>query len=252
MNKLFQAIMAGVLVCTSSLAFAADFGVKGTYWFSKLSGDVKVDSAGITGTSINLADDLGMDDESYPAIEAFVGLGSHHISASAIQIDYSGSKSLTKEINFNGETFNVNEQVDSSLKYTMLDIEYQYDIVDLENILAGGSIGAIGKVKYIDGDVEIKSNIVNQCQSFTAPIPMIGIGLHLGILADLLEASVKGTGIGYSGSTLYEIMADISWTPFPLIDIHAGYAITDLDADVEDVELSLTMAGPYAGVSIGF
>jgi hypothetical protein len=134
----------------------------------------------------------------------------------------------------------------------MIDAEYQYDIIDLENILAGFSIGVIGKVKWVDGEVEIKSAIETAKETFTAPIPMVGAGVHVGLIADLLEARVKATGIGYSGNTLYDVMGDISFTPFPLVDIHGGYRIIHLDVDVDDVELKYDMSGPYAAVTVGF
>ena len=238
------------LLCIPLSVNAFELGVRGYYWLPELDGEVKVDESGITGTTIDFGDDLGMDDEEYPIVEAFVGLGDHHISVSAMQVDYSGSKTLSTNIIFKGETFTTD--VASSLKYDMIDAEYQYDLIDLENILAGFSIGVIGKVKWVDGEVEIKSAIETAKETFTAPIPMVGAGVHVGLIADLLEVRVKGTGIGYSGNMLYDVMGDISLTPFPLVDIHGGYRIIHLDVDVDDVELKYDMSGPYVAVTVGF
>jgi hypothetical protein len=47
-------------------------------------------------------------------------------------------------------------------------------------------------------------------------------------------------------------MGDISFTPFPFVDIHGGYRIIHLDIDVDDVELNYDMSGPYAAVSVSF
>lgn len=240
------------LLCIPLSAHAFELGVRGYYWLPELDGEVKVDESGITGTTIDFENDLGMDDEEYPIVEAFVGLGDHHISVSAMQVDYSGSKTLSRDITFEGETFTATTAVASSLKYDMIDAEYQYDIIDLENILAGFSIGVIGKVKWVDGEVEIKSASEAAKETFTAPIPMVGAGVHVGLIADLLEARVKATGIGYSGNMLYDVMGDISWTPFPFVDIHGGYRIIHLDVDVDDVELKYDMSGPYVAVTVGF
>jgi outer membrane protein len=240
------------LLCIPFSVDAFELGIRGYYWLPELDGEVKVDEGGIPGTTIDFEDDLDMDDEEYPIIEAFVGLGNHHISVSAMQVNYSGAETLARDITFEGETFTTNTAVASSLKYDMIDAEYQYDLIDLENILAGFSLGVIGKVKWVDGEVEIKSASETAKETFTAPIPMVGAGVHVGLIADLLEARVKATGIGYSGNMLYDVMGDISWTPFPFVDIHGGYRIIHLDVDVDDVELKYDMSGPYVAVTVGF
>ncbi len=232
-------------------ACAVELGVRGSYWFPDLDGHVRMDAGGITGTMLDLKDDLNMTDEDYPMIEAFVGIGSHHISLSGMRADYAGEKNVS-EIVFNGETFN--GDIKSTLKYDMIDLAYQYDVVDFENILAGFSIGIIGKIKYIDGDVELRSEAqsLSEKESFQAPVPMIGLGLHVGLIADILEATIKATGIGYSDATLYDAMADVSFTPFPFLDIHGGYRVIDFDVDVDDVELKHTISGPYVAVTVSF
>lgn len=255
MKRISVILLVLGLLCVPFSAYAFEVGVRGYYWFPELDGDVTVDKGGVLGTKIDFEDDLGMDNEDYPIVEAFVGFGDHHFSVSAMQVDYSGSETLTGQIVFKGEIYAISENVKSSLKYDMVDAEYQYDIIDLENILAGFSVGVIGKVKWVDGEVEIKSTTtptLSKKETFAAPIPMVGVGVHVGLIADILEARVKATCIGYSGNTLYDIMGDISFTPFPFVDIHGGYRIIHLDIDVDDVELNYDMSGPYAAVTVSF
>ncbi len=231
---------------------AFEFGVRGHYWFPELSGNLRVDESGIPGDTLDLESDLGLDDESYPVIEGFVGLGNHHLSLSYYKVDYSGTETLTETITFAGETFAIDEQVSSSLEYSVFDFMYQYDLLDLENILAGFSLGAVGRVKLFDGKVEIKSSALTERESFTAPIPMLGLNLHLGILADLLEARVLATGMGYGGGTIFDGQAEISLTPFPFLDIHGGYRIFSIDVDADDVEFDYDTSGPYVAVTLSF
>ena len=84
---------------------AFELGVRGYYWFPELSGDLRVDDAGIVGTELNLEDDLGVDDESYPIIEVLAGIGRHHLSLSFYNADYEGDVVLSQDIIFNGELF---------------------------------------------------------------------------------------------------------------------------------------------------
>jgi len=253
MRKIYVALsllLPALLLPASSLAF--EIGARGYYWFPSLDGTVKVDEAGIIGTIIDFEKDLGIEDEDYPSVEVFVGGGNHHLSLTHTDIEYSGRNTLTREITFRGETYAVSDLVTSSIEYKMIDLHYQYDFLDMENILGGFSLGGVFQVKYIDGDVRLKTTGIDEKEDFTIPIPMLGLNLHIGILADILEARVRGTAMGYAGNTIYELMADISWTPLPFLDIHGGYKTFIIDIDEDEVVLDYDMSGPYVALTLSF
>jgi len=256
MKKTYLALsllLAVLLLPVSSLAF--EVGARGYYWFPSLDGTVQVDDGGIIGTTIDFDKDLGIDDEDYPSVEAFIGLGNHHLSLTYTDIDYSGKKTLTRDINFEGWTYSAGAPVSSSIEYSMIDLHYQYDLLDLENILAGFSLGGVIQVKYLDGDVSLKTTAgtgIDEQEDFTLPIPMVGVNLHIGILADILEARVRGTWIGYSGNSIYELTGDVSFTPFPFMDIHGGYKTFVIDIDEDDVIFDYDMSGPYVALTVSF
>jgi outer membrane protein len=239
-----------LLVPLSSLAF--EIGARGYYWFPSLDGTVKVDEANIIGTTIDFDNDLGIEDEDYPSGEVFVGFGRHHLSLAYTNIDYSGRKTLTRTIVFRGETYAVSSLVTSSIEYRMIDFHYQYDFLDLENVLAGFSLGGVFQVKYLDGEVSLKTTGLDEKEDFTLPIPMVGLNLHIGLISDILEARLRGTAMSYSGNTMYEIMADISWTPLPFIDIHGGYKTFVIDIDEDDLIFDYDMSGPYVALTVSF
>jgi outer membrane protein len=240
-----------VLLAPASLS-AFEIGARGYYWFPSLGGSVKVDAAGIAGTSIDFEKDLGIDDESYPTIEAFIGAVRHHLSLAYTNIEYSGTKTLTQTIVFNGKTYSASALVSSSIEYRQTDLAYQYDLVNLENVLAGFSLGGVFQVTYLDGTVSLATTGIDEKEEFTLPIPMIGLNLHIGLLADILEARIRGTAIGYSGNTIYEIAGDVSYTPFPFMDIHGGYKTFVIDIDEDDVALDYDLSGPYIAVTLSF
>jgi len=257
MKKIYLALsllLVAFLLPASSSAF--EIGARGYYWFPSLDGNVQVDEATIIGTTINFEKDLGIEDENYPSVEVFLGGGRHHLSLTYTDIDYSGKKTLTKQILFHGKTYSATSLVESSIGYKMMDLYYQYDFLNLENVAAGFSLGAVLQVKYLDGDVALKTtNLptnIDEKQDFTLPIPMIGLNLHMGILADVLEARVKGTAIGYAGNTIYELMGDISWTPLPFLDIHGGYKTFVIDIDEDDIVFDYDMSGPYVALTLSF
>jgi len=243
-------LLAILLSPLSSLAF--EIGARGYYWFPSLDGKIRVDEANIIGDTIDFENDLGIEDEDYPSGEVFVGFGRHHLSLTYTNIDYSGSNTLTRTIVFKGETYVISSLVTSSIEYQMIDFHYQYDFLDLENVLAGFSLGGVFQVKYLDGEVSLKTTGLDEKEDFTIPIPMVGLNLHIGLISDILEARLRGTAMSYSGNTIYEIMADISLTPLPFIDIHGGYKTFVIDIDEDDVMLDFDMSGPYVALTVSF
>ena len=253
MKKIYLALsllLPVLLLPVSSLAF--EIGARGYYWFPTLDGTVKVDEASIIGTTIDFDKDLGIEDENYPSVEVFVEGGNHHLYFIHTEIDYSGRNMLTREIKFGGKTYPVSALVTSSIQYKMMDLLYQYDFLNLENVLGGFSLGGVFQVKYLDGKVGLKTTGIDEEEGFTIPIPMIGLNLHMGILAQILQVRLRGTAVSYSESTIYELMGDISWTPFPLVDIHGGYRTFVIDIDEDDLTFDYDMSGPYVALTLSF
>jgi hypothetical protein len=254
MSKIW--ILLGVMMClvfTAMPAMAVELGVRGYYWLPDLDGNVSYDGDVLDATELDLADDLGMERESYPMIEVFAGFGDHHLSFTYYQASYSGSETLDTTIEFGDETYTAGADIDSELDYTVMDFAYQWDAIDLENVLAGASLGLIGKVKYLDITASVDEDTIGKEEAdISVPIPMVGVNLHVGILADIIEARLQVTGMGYSGNTVVEFLGDVSYTPFPFMDLHAGYRSFSVTVDVEDVEADLTTAGPYVALTIGF
>ncbi|MEN6465549.1 MAG: hypothetical protein ABFD62_10250 [Syntrophaceae bacterium] len=254
MKKISTAIALCCMVCFlfTTAAQALEFGVRGYYWFATFSGDLGVGVDNAAGTVINAKDDLGIDNENLPSVEAYFGVGRHHLSLMYTPLDYTGDAVLSRPVTFKSSVYPAGSAVHSEFKATMLDLDYQYDIVNLENVLAGFSIGPVIKVKFLDGDVKLSTTGIDNKETFTYPLPMLGLGAHVGILANILEARAKATAMGYSGNYIYDIMADLSYTPFPFLDIHGGYRYMKVKYDEENTYINTDFSGPYVALTIGF
>ena len=257
MKKNLFAVLGTLILFTifyTPSVFALEFGARAEYWIPTFNGDLRVDKDGVAGTDINLQNDLGIGNENIPGVEAFFGIGNHEISLSYSQVDLSGAQNINRNIVFDGKTYNAGAYVESELKTSMIDFEYQYKLLNFKNILAGLSIGIIGKVKYFDGEVRMNSSATgDNKENIHDPIPMIGLGAKIGLLANILEARAKFAGMGYSGNYFYDGMADISVTPFPFLNIFGGYRAMSLKIDnVSDIYAKMDFYGPYAGLAISF
>lgn len=251
----FSLLISAFFLFTPS-AHALEFGARAFYWFTSVDSHLRADLGGIAGTDVNLDNDLGMGWEGVPSVEAYAGLGKHHVSVMYTQGDYSGSTTLGRPVRFLGKEYAVNALLDSDFRFRMLDLEYQYDLLNLENFLAGFSVGVIGKLKYVYGDVELASSTPGSVhdlkETFSEPLPMAGAGVHVGLLLNLLEARAK-VSAGYSDGLIYDAAADISVTPFPFLDIHAGYKIMKIPlSNIGGVDAHVQFSGPYLGLTLGF
>ncbi len=233
---------------------ALEFGARAYYWFPTFKADMKADGGSVTGTDINLKDNLGVGTKAFPSVEVFAGLGRSHLALNYTPIEYSGSTKLATDINFNGQKFITGANVDTDLKLRMLDLEYRFTVLNMENMMAGFSLDAIAQLKYLDGEAKIAAATLGKeaKQSIQLPLPMVGAGAHLGLLLNLLEARAKVTGISYSGNYIYEALADLSLTPFPFLDIHAGYKVIQVRLDKNDLFLNANFAGPFVALTVSW
>ena len=256
MKKNFIAVvltLSVMIIFYASPVYALGGGAQARLWIPTFKGELRVDNGSVKGTNVDLKDDLGVDNEYFPGAEAFFCMGDHEITVSFSQIALSGSKKTSDEIIFNGDTYPAGIKVDSELTTSMIDLEYQYKFLNLENVLAGLSFGFIVKAKYFDGEAKMRSSVISSMEDFQLPMPMLGLGAKVGILADVLEARAKIVGMGYGGSFFYDAMADISVNPFPFLNIHGGYRIMSLKIDeIEDIYTQMDFYGPYVGIALEF
>ena len=255
MKRLLALFAALLLFSLSTPAMALpgfEAGVRGMYWFPNLSATAQTTTAGISETKFDAKDDLGMDDKDFPTGEAFLRFGRLHFRVGYAQISYDGNNTLTRDIEFNGQTFPVNDNVISSLDVKMLDADLQVDILRPDLISASFYLGLIGKVKYVDGEMELVSSVQKEKRDFKAPIPMIGLAAGAGFLENLVRVDARVTGMAYSGNHLYEADAFASFAPLPFFRIQGGYRYIELKVDENDIVADLKLKGPYVGAQLSF
>lgn len=260
MKKSLSAVW-GILILSVILyapsVFAFGFGAQAKYWIPNFKGDLRVDGQGLAGTELDMENDLGISKENYPGVEAFLGVGNHEFRFAYSQVNLSGGNYINRNILFDGDAYLVGAYVESELNTNMFDLEYQYKFLNLENILAGFSLGLIGRIKYFDGEVKMQSSTPGSVnynrEDFHIPIPMVGLGVNIGILANILEARGEIVGMGYSDSYFYDGMAELSFTPFPFLNIHGGYRAMSIKIDdISDIYAKMDFYGPYAGLAVNF
>jgi hypothetical protein len=169
-----------------------------------------------------------------------------------IPVRYDGDETLTQTIEFNGQTFPVNDNVITRLDADMIDAELQVDIVRPNFVAASFSLGLLVKVKYIDGELELSSSTITEKEDFQEPIPMVGVAAGAGFFQNLLRFDARVAGLAYSGNHLFEADAYASFIPFPFLRIQGGYRYIDLELDEDDLIAEVDLKGPYVGAQLSF
>lgn len=251
-------LLAAVFLSLAALAPAAafagpgfDVGVRGSYWFPDLSGNAK--TSGTADTRFDVKDTLGMKNENFPVGEVFLRVGNVTLRVGYAQLKFDGAKTLTDNVTFNGKTYSVSDNVISRLDLKMLDGDVQFDLLRPDVGVAGVNLGLILKVKYVDGEVEMRSaSQGTTLKDFKAPIPMVGAAVGAGFLKDMIRVDARAAGVAYSGNHLYDADAFASFAPFPFVRLQGGYRYIDLKIDKSDTQASFKLSGPYVGAQVAF
>ena len=255
MRRLSALFAPLLLFSLSSPAMALpgfEAGVRGMYWMPDLAATAQTTTAGIPETKFDVKDDLGVGDENFLSGEAFLRFGRVTLRLGYTPIRFDGNKNLTDNVTFNGQPFTASTNVISRLDVDMLDADLQVDILRPDLIAASFYLGLIGKVKYVDGEVELASSVLKEKRDFQAPIPMIGLAAGAGFAENIVRVDARVTGMAYSGNHLYEADAFASLCPFPFFRIQGGYRYIELKVDENDIVADLKLKGPYVGAQLSF
>ena len=261
MRRILQFMSAaGVLLLAGGAfappVFALEAGVRGMYWGSKISGNVQTVTNGVPGTDLDVKSDLGMNDENVFSGEAFLKVGNFTFRVAYTPLKYTGTAVLSQTVVFDGIPFPAGTPVSSKLETKMVDGDVQWDLLNPDLGVVSMNLGLFLRMKYVDGSAELSSNNivfpVSATQDFRLPIPEVGAAAGFGVLKNIVRVDARVSGMTYSGNHIYEGDAFLSVIPFPFLRLQGGYRFIDLKADESDLNASLKIKGPYAGIQVAF
>jgi hypothetical protein len=127
------------------------------------------------GTQISAEDDLGLDDSKILAQAELTLLpGKHHlIRLSGLTTRRSAEKVLDMVIEFDDETYLVDEQVNSELNLTMIGLTYGYRFIAQDRGELTATFGI--QVAEVEANAVVLSRVVRDAESGVAPIPLAGL-----------------------------------------------------------------------------
>lgn len=238
----------------ASPAFADEtFSFKAGYLTLNPSGDVAVSADELTGTILDVEDDLGMDDSEDYFLEAALQLGAFRLFAAYLPLSFSGTSVLTRDISFNGETFVLGSRVESDVNVEIYEAGLAWFLVDIDDMPVRVQFGPEMAVKYVDASVDLQDDsfALNESESVGVPVPTLGARARVSV-ADYLGVVGRVGYLKYDGNSFMDVDVQIECSPLPLVGLFAGYRYLDIEVDENDVFIDTSFAGPYAGAMIRF
>jgi hypothetical protein len=226
------------------------FQLAGIGWASSLDLTAQVDTSSVPGTSFNAEDDLGIDpDQSISFIEATMG----GFAFSAIKTSYSGTSTITRDIDYNGSTFSQSTDIASAFDFSFMSAVWNGSIFGEEsrcNLRWTFGLSFIA----IDGTLTETSTMQTESKNMYAPFPAYGLRYQQYVFASLVIAvevqqfprgdinlNDNGVTVEFDRLTL-----ELEWVVVPTVSVRVGmrsiraqYGLRDDDGD-STVVLNLT------------
>lgn len=219
----------------------ANFDLRvGSYYITSTT-EIRVDAlGGSIGTTINLEDDLNLDDRKatpYFALSWRMS-GKHFLELEQFNLTRSGDQTLSAEIEFGDEVFQIGALVNSFFDTKVTRISYAYKIYDTERSVVALSAG-IHRTEFATGITELTAQFSADHAAFaevTAPLPVIGAAAAWKFNE---QWSVTGraqifrlTIAEYSGR-LDHISMHLDYDPFKYVGFGVGYDLFSIKLDIE-------------------
>jgi len=224
-----------------SMFSPANFDLRlGSYYIASTT-EIRVDALdGLIGTSIDLEDDLNLDDRKaapYFALSWRMS-GNHFLELEQFNLTRSGDQTLIADINFGDQAFLIGAMVNSYFDTKVTRVSYAYKIYDTERSTVAVSAG-IHRTKLTTGIEEVSLQPLEDrpaTAEVTAPLPVIGAA---GVWKFNEQWSVAGraqifrlTIAEYSGR-LDHISVHLDYDPFKYVGFGVGYDLFSINLDVE-------------------
>ncbi|TQV81481.1 TIGR04219 family outer membrane beta-barrel protein [Aliikangiella coralliicola] len=255
MKKVLGALaIASVTLAPAAYADIAGFEVGAYQWTPDYTGTISSDSGSVLGSSIDIQNDLGFDDDSHNVIWASL---EHpvpflpNIKVVSSDLDNAASSTLTREIVFGGETYSVNEAVSTTFDTSNTEFTFYYEILDnWINLDLGLTLR-----KY-DGEVRLVTpatgSNLNEFEEldFTLPLLYASGRIDLPFTGFFIDGQLNI--ISYDDDSVSDTSIAFGYESDWGLGAKAGYRMFDLDVEEDSFKGDLEFDGAYISVFYHF
>jgi hypothetical protein len=203
-----------------------------------------------SGTPVDLESDLGFDksDTVFRVDGVFRFNEKHRIDASAFDLSRSASKRIQKDIEWNGELFPVDVQVEGNLDLSIYKLAYTWSFLRRDR----GYLGATAGLYVADVSSSLAAESISRSTSggVTAPLPVVGLRGQY----DLAEKwSLRGSAeifaieYGDFSGSLYDVYAGLDYQLFERLALGLGINSVKINVGVDKGNFSGDLDWRYDG-----
>jgi len=169
-----------------------------------------------------------------------------NLMISHTRIKHEASENISQDIDILGRTFNIQDNVNSSISLSMTDATIYYEILD--NWLSA-DIGLTAR--KIDGELTLNSSIENYKNDLSIVLPMLYGSASLEIPTTDLKFTASLNYFSYDDNVVYDMKcgARVNWT---LIGVEAGYRKFKINSEMNDLKLVTSFQGFYTNFVLDF
>jgi hypothetical protein len=234
---------------------AETFLIEGSLGLWKPSPTMSITSESFepVGSTIDFQQDLGLTSTRFKELHlVFHPARRHKFRFQYIPLDYTQTATLSREIVFNGQRYNVGLPVISELNWQAYRFTYEYDFIATSR----GFGGVLLDLKQTHVRASLRSPLpqLDQATDRGAPVPAIG-GIARVYVVPNVSITGELSGIKVPASTNYDFKGhytelDIYGTLNFTRNIGAqlGYRVLDVDAVIDNGSGSFNVKGLYFGI----
>jgi hypothetical protein len=241
----------------SSAAVGENYGLEiSAAWFNPAAEMSIASTAGaVTGTTIDLKNDLGLQDRSFGDFHLILRPNVRHkFRVELVPIKYSQTATPKSSFVFAGQTYVAGIPVASTINWKAWRFGYEYDFA----VGSRGFMGMIVDVKYTDVSATLSNASGTQSTSVRAPIPAFGGILRvypaarLGLTAELSGFKLPGSWIKSESGHYLDVNLYATVNVVNAFGVQGGYRSFDLSYTLTNDTGSFTLKGPYVGAVVRF
>lgn len=260
--KRLHLLLAAVTLALAPLAAAQPAGIhlEANWWKTGPTGTVQVSGLATTpgvasSISIDLEDDLGVEERNtFPLGVKFLGK-SWRMEAEYLDTDFSAEAVLTREVVFQGVTYQASERVASTASLRDISGGLRFEIP----MGPYASLGVGADADYLTTEATItavtRGVTATDERSFVLPTGVVALNLHDSTRQIFLD--VKVGYISYQGSRAEKARVEAGWAITKNMGLKAGWRLLDVryvkdrDTAPED-RVSVRLSGFTAGLFLAF
>ena len=233
-NKAFVTIGLVVFFVFGQTAVFPETAEKGlSFWIDAETGaaftgynDVQIPAD--TGTRFSLADDLTPDPVWFYRLQAGVDLDRHSLFLLYAPLEVTSTGSLSKDIDFYGETFPASSDLVGSFKFNSYRLTYAYTLIERSSF--NFAAGLTGKIRDASISLEEANGSTEATRSNFGFVPLIHLSARWNF-APPFSLLLEGDGLAAPQGRAEDFLLALLYSPEEKTDLRIGYRLLEGGSD---------------------